>query len=229
MTRTNWLCLTLFCAILAFAFYCGQSRAQSVFNVSHNGVPAFCAPNLVVSNGVYNFIGECSTPPPPVDPGAYTSALVTWITHQQTRGMTDVTRFSSLFGRSGFNTPAVPIAYPYISGTEVSLPDNTEKYYRFRIDVPLNAGTLSHFVKTDSYQTTVPGVRLALVAPGAPWPTGAATSCYAPLAVNNQPALWINPGPANRSKCSVAPGTSVDLLIDATQPNARGTIGVSMN
>ena len=171
-------------------------------------------------------VRECANqPPPPSDPGAYTSLIVTWLQTPPVSVGTDVTQFFNLFGHI---KPSLPVqGWPGVSGTTIKYQDSTSKYVRARLAMPLNPGTLSHALKLVSYGTT-PGatVRMAVVPAGAPWPTGAATACFVPHAVNDQPAIHINPGPANRSKCSVPAGSVVDVLID-TAPN--GWVALSFN
>lgn len=174
----------------------------------------------------FNGVRACeNVPPPPTDPGAYTSLQVTWLQSPPISAQTDVTQFFNLFGHI---KPSLPVqGWPGVSGTTVKYQDSGTRYVRLRLTMPSNPGTLSHFLKLVSYGTT-PGavVRMAVVTAGAPWPTGEATPCFVPHAVNDQPALHINPGAANRSKCSVTPGSVVDVLVD-TAPN--GWVALSFN
>lgn len=174
----------------------------------------------------YNGVRACvDQPPPPNDPGAYTNLVVTWLQTPPVTVMTDVTQFFNLFGHI---KPSLPIqGWPGVSGATIKYQDSGARYARLRLAMPANPGTLSHFLKLVSYGTT-PGavVRMAVVPAGAPWPTGEATACFVPHAVNDQPAININPGAPNRSKCSVSPSSVVDVLVD-TAPN--GWIALSFN
>lgn len=198
--------------------------SASGFNVSHNGVAQFCTHNLSVSGDVYNFTDDCSVVPPPVDPGAYTRVNVTWLTHgiHQTVS-TDVTQFFNVWGHIN---PTLPVQlWAGAGGTTVALVDNSPKYYRLRLNMPINPGTLSHVLTAVSYGSTQ-GLRanFAVVAPGAPWPTGATTPCWKPSQpASDQGVLNINPGAPNTSKCSVPAGTSADVLIEVI---GNGTIAL---
>lgn len=100
------LILTI-CAIAS-----SDASAQSVFNVSHNGVPAFCAPNLQVSNGVYNFIGECNTPPPPQQ-NQLTRANVSYPPSTAVRSA-DLTKWAETWGRVSITSAGS--AWPLANG-----------------------------------------------------------------------------------------------------------------
>jgi len=204
------------------------SYGQSVYNVQHNGVSAFSAPNLKVSpGGIYNFCDaqpQCeNTPPPPIDPGAYTMLAVSWLGDAPTPHTIDVTRCENLWGRMTFAQTPI-LGWPYRTPT-VRWNKTDNRYLRCRITMPANPGTLSHSFKTVNYSSLIP-VKMALVSPGAPWPTGSRTACFIPLTVNDQPALYVNPGAPNTSKCSLGANQQADLLIDSAN-GQRGQIGVA--
>ena len=180
--------------------------------------------DAINADGYYGVKVCGDTPPPPNDPGAYTSLPVTWMSTPPATATTNVTQFFNVFGRCTPSSP-VPI-WPGRGCVSEKYQDTSAKYLRMRLAMPLNPGTLAHFIKVDSYGTTVSGVKIAVVAPGAAWPTGDATACYVPKAVNNQPAIYINPGAPNGSKCSVPAGSSVDVLVDGL---SNGWVGLSWN
>jgi hypothetical protein len=110
MTRTNWLFLLLFAAILGFAAYCGRARAAD-FNVLRNGAPAFCAPALVVSGSTYDFRGDCGVTPPPAN--RLTRANVSYPPSTAARSA-DLTRWEETFGRVSITLPGE--AWPKAGG-----------------------------------------------------------------------------------------------------------------
>lgn len=172
----------------------------------------------------YNGVRECPGAPAN-DPGAYTTLPVTWLQTPPITQNADVTQFFNLFGHI---KPTLPVqGWPGAGGATVKYQDTSSKYLRLRMPIPMNPGTISHFIKLVSYGTT-PGavVSLALVPAGAAWPTGGVTPCYIPQARNDQPAINVNPGAFNSTKCSVTPGSTYDLLVN-TAPN--GWVALSWN
>jgi hypothetical protein len=182
----------------------------------------YCYDSFITPN--YNGVRECpGTTPPPVDPGAYQTLSVTWLGDDRAPHTIDVTRCENLWGRMNFAQPI--IGWPYKTAT-VKWSKQDARYLRCRIRMPANPGTLSHAFKVVSYGTTIP-VRMALVSPGAPWPTGTVrTACFVPVAVNDQPAIHVNPGAPNSSKCSLGANAEGDLLVDAGA-GQRGSISVA--
>ena len=227
MTRFTAFLIGFAIVIVGFAS-CQRASSQTVYNVQHNGAPQFCATTVAVSGSNYNFTGTCNTPPPPNDPGAYTTLTVTWIVKPlEIPAVTDVTQFFNLFGHI---KPTLPVQqWPGANGTTVKYLDNSPKYLRMRLVMPSNPGTLSHFLKAVSYGTTQGlHAKFAVVAAGAAWPTGTTdTPCYKHDQIfSDQVVLNINPGAPNTSKCTVAAGSTVDVLVDAL---TNGSVALSFN
>lgn len=179
-----------------------------------------------VTGNIWNFSGTCNTPPPPVDPGAYTNMVVNWLVFPSTPPRsTDVRVFGNIFGRINSNVPAV--GWDFANGATVQLQDNSSKYYRMHVSIPPGTPpSTGHFLKAVSYGKSPANLhaKFAIVATGAPWPTGAANGCYTPdSAFGDFRVLNINfNGPPNTSKCSV--GNEFDVLADAI---GNGTMALS--
>lgn len=228
--RLAFECVVLF-LLFAVLFSRNSSAQAPPFLVQHNGVTQFSANALQhdAQSPIWNF---CDTPiqcgqitPPPNDPGAYTSLPVTWYTHggQVTR-VTDVTQFGNVFGHVDPTLPVQP--WPFTQAT-VKITDQTPKYLRLRIAIPLNPGTLPHWLKAVSYGKSPPTIRgkFAVVPVGAPWPVGADTACWKhDQPFSDQRVITIMPAipppQPNPSYCYATPGSVVDMLIDL---NANGT------
>lgn len=177
--------------------------------------------------GTYNGVTGCPNTPPPVDPGAYTTAQVTWMQSPNITRSTDVTQFFNVFGHINPNLPVQQ--WPGANGATVTMPDQSARYYRMRFTMPLNPGTLSHFLKAVSYGKSPANLRarFAVVAPGAPWPTGPDTPCWkSSVAFDDGVALNINPGAPNTSKCTWPAGATNDVLIDAI---GNGVLALTFN
>lgn len=92
--------------VLALFLAANHANAQG-FNVSHNGVPQFCTLNLQVIGSVYNFVNDCSTPPPPQN--ELTRANVLYVGHDAAPvANVDLTQWSTVWGRIQANQPPLP-------------------------------------------------------------------------------------------------------------------------
>jgi hypothetical protein len=175
--------------------------------------------------------------PPPNDPGAYTSLVVTWLFHQEQGHpinptlTVDARSFWNFFGRI---RPIDPIQqWPGASGTTLQYRDSGPKYLRLPFTVPLNPGNAYHTLSVVSYGTTAGAVvKAAMVSPGAAWPPAGmpASGCWNPGAVGrggiDAPLLTITTGTANTTRCSGVPGRSYEILIDVT-PNAQVALSLT--
>ena len=95
-------------------FFISRAWAQSaVFNVQHDGVTQFCAPGIRVTGDVYNFVGTCSTPPPPTTCTAAANCLaranVLYVGHDAAPlANVDLTQWAPTWGRFQASNPALP-------------------------------------------------------------------------------------------------------------------------
>lgn len=178
---------------------------------------------------VWNFSGTCGVTPPPVDPGAYTTAAVKWLTFPVTPTRTiDVTQFANVFGRIN-SLVVTPLPWTYANGASVQLVDTGPKYFRLHGSIaPGTPPSQVILTAIGSYGSSPAGLRarFAIVATGAPWPTGTANGCWVPdtqFRDNRIMSLKYRQGSTTNFQCSVP--NEFDVLIDAL--GAGGTMAIS--
>lgn len=83
-----------------------HAQTPSGFNVQHDGAAQFCAPGLQVIGSTYNFVGTCSTPPPPQN--QLTRASITYTGGNGTAANADLTQWATTWGRIRAADPPLP-------------------------------------------------------------------------------------------------------------------------
>lgn len=184
------------------------------------------------TTGVYGYNGVrgCPNTPPPPDPGAYPSLSVTWYSYQYPNGTSrTVTNmdYMELVGR--IYATDTPLPWPGASPT-FSFYANPNGYARLHVHI--TPGVRPRTLVTNSYHGALHGVplRAAIVAPGAPWPTGARAGCFSPSQIENDGVLLtfgVGLGP-NASWCQIpVTGGDYDVLIGFANLAQRGPLVLS--